>query len=238
MPSGSRQAAAVLQASWPSTSVTSPRWPSPRRACGGSGRRAARRRTRVRRPRTWPARGGRRSRWRSAGSVPCGHRRPAGRDSPVSAPATPAMAVTCGDTVGRHGRRADDHRHARRALPRERRAPRRQDAGPHATRASRSPGSPGRRSTRRSATRSAGAGRPTASRSATAPTHASGSTARSPPTGTYAERSKEYDGPGLTVRDDRSICVHAGFCGTTATNVWKMVRHTDATDVRSPGAWR
>ena len=52
-------------------------------------------------------------------------------------------------------------------------------------------------------------------------------------TGTYAERAKAYDGPGLTVHDDRSICVHAGFCGTAATNVWKMVRHTDATDVRS-----
>jgi len=51
--------------------------------------------------------------------------------------------------------------------------------------------------------------------------------------GTYDERSRPHEGPGIVVRDDRSICVHAGFCGTAATNVWKMVRHSDATDVRS-----
>lgn len=44
---------------------------------------------------------------------------------------------------------------------------------------------------------------------------------------TYAERSKELGGTGLTVRDDRSICVHAGFCGTRHTNVWKQVADTD-----------
>jgi CDGSH-type Zn-finger protein len=51
--------------------------------------------------------------------------------------------------------------------------------------------------------------------------------------GTYADRSKEYAGQGVVVRDDRSICVHAGFCGTAATNVWKMVGPSDATQVRS-----
>jgi CDGSH-type Zn-finger protein len=51
--------------------------------------------------------------------------------------------------------------------------------------------------------------------------------------GTYAERARRYDGPGLTVHDDRGICEHAGFCGTAATNVWKMVKHSDSTDVRS-----
>jgi CDGSH-type Zn-finger protein len=51
--------------------------------------------------------------------------------------------------------------------------------------------------------------------------------------GTYAERAKQYDGPGLTVHDDRGICVHASFCGTAATNVWKMVKHSGSTDVRS-----
>jgi CDGSH-type Zn-finger protein len=51
--------------------------------------------------------------------------------------------------------------------------------------------------------------------------------------GTYAERAEQYDGPGLTVHDDRGICVHAGFCGTAATNVWKMVTHSAGTDVRS-----
>ena len=51
--------------------------------------------------------------------------------------------------------------------------------------------------------------------------------------GTYDERARPLEGPGITVRDDRSICVHAGFCGTAATNVWKMVGASDATDTRS-----
>ncbi len=50
--------------------------------------------------------------------------------------------------------------------------------------------------------------------------------------GTYAERSKELGGTGITVRDDRSICVHAGFCGTRVTNVWKQVGATDESTVR------
>ena len=43
----------------------------------------------------------------------------------------------------------------------------------------------------------------------------------------------EYPGTGVTLYDDRDVCVHAGFCGTTITNVWKMVRKTDDTTVRS-----
>ena len=43
----------------------------------------------------------------------------------------------------------------------------------------------------------------------------------------------EYPGTGVTLLDDRGICVHAGYCGTTITNVWKMVRKTDDTTVRS-----
>lgn len=43
----------------------------------------------------------------------------------------------------------------------------------------------------------------------------------------------EYPGTGVTLLDDRDICVHAGFCGTAITNVWKMVRKTDDTAVRS-----
>ena len=50
---------------------------------------------------------------------------------------------------------------------------------------------------------------------------------------TYADRSKDYEGPGITVHDDRSICVHAGFCSTATTNVWKMVSHSGDTEVRS-----
>lgn len=50
--------------------------------------------------------------------------------------------------------------------------------------------------------------------------------------GSYDDRAQAMEGPGITVRDDRSICVHAGFCGTVATNVWKMVGGSEATDTR------
>ena len=46
-------------------------------------------------------------------------------------------------------------------------------------------------------------------------------------------RAADYEGTGITVHDDRAICVHAGFCGNRLTNVWKMVRHTDDSVVRS-----
>jgi len=49
---------------------------------------------------------------------------------------------------------------------------------------------------------------------------------------TYDERSKELGGTGITVSDDRSICVHAGFCGNRATNIWKQTRDTDDSIVR------
>ena len=50
--------------------------------------------------------------------------------------------------------------------------------------------------------------------------------------GTYDERAKVLGGTGVTVRDDRSICEHAGFCGTAATNVWKLVKDTEDSTVR------
>lgn len=42
--------------------------------------------------------------------------------------------------------------------------------------------------------------------------------------GTYAERSKSIGG---TVRDDRSVCVHAGFCTNKVTNAWKLAKLDD-----------
>lgn len=51
--------------------------------------------------------------------------------------------------------------------------------------------------------------------------------------GTYAERSHDLGGTGITVSDDRSICVHAGFCGTRVTNVWKQVNETDESITRA-----
>ncbi len=53
------------------------------------------------------------------------------------------------------------------------------------------------------------------------------------PTDSYGERSKSYSGTGIEVFDDRSICMHAGFCGNQVTNVWKMTPNTDDTVVRS-----
>jgi CDGSH-type Zn-finger protein len=47
------------------------------------------------------------------------------------------------------------------------------------------------------------------------------------PTTTYDERAKSYQRDHLTVRDDRGICVHAGFCSNASTNVWKMVGPAD-----------
>ncbi len=64
-------------------------------------------------------------------------------------------------------------------------------------------------------------------------THARvGFTADDTAAGEYAERAKTLGGTGITVRDDRSICVHAGFCGTRATNVWKEVANTADSAVR------
>lgn len=49
----------------------------------------------------------------------------------------------------------------------------------------------------------------------------------------YTERSKQYPGTGIEVKDDRGICAHAAFCATKTTNVWKMTRRTEDTHVRS-----
>ncbi len=48
----------------------------------------------------------------------------------------------------------------------------------------------------------------------------------------YDDRASTLGGTGITVRDDRSICVHAGFCGNRVTNIWKQVDHTEDSLVR------
>ena len=40
-------------------------------------------------------------------------------------------------------------------------------------------------------------------------------------------------GIGITVSDDRSLCVHAGFCANRATHVWAMVEETGDSVVRT-----
>ncbi len=65
-------------------------------------------------------------------------------------------------------------------------------------------------------------------------THAKvGFTADDTATGNYADRANTLGGTGITVRDDRSICVHAGFCGNRVTNVWKQVGATDESTTRA-----
>ncbi len=44
------------------------------------------------------------------------------------------------------------------------------------------------------------------------------------PSTTYDERQRTYEATGIVMRDDRSVCSHAGFCGNRLTNVWKMAR--------------
>lgn len=53
------------------------------------------------------------------------------------------------------------------------------------------------------------------------------------PHDTYEQRSRAYPGSGVVVRDDRSICEHAGFCANRLSNVWKMVHRSDDTVVRA-----
>ncbi|MDH4148776.1 MAG: CDGSH iron-sulfur domain-containing protein, partial [Acidimicrobiia bacterium] len=52
-------------------------------------------------------------------------------------------------------------------------------------------------------------------------------------TQSYAQSSTELGGTGLTIRDDRSLCEHAGFCGNRVTNVWDMAAETGDSVVRA-----
>lgn len=48
----------------------------------------------------------------------------------------------------------------------------------------------------------------------------------------YDERANVLGEGPIVVRDDRSICVHAGFCGTRVTNIWKQSKDLDDSIVR------
>lgn len=52
-------------------------------------------------------------------------------------------------------------------------------------------------------------------------------------TGPIAGRSVFHEGERIVVQDDRSLCMHAGFCGNQVTNIWKMIEQTDNTQVRA-----
>lgn len=57
--------------------------------------------------------------------------------------------------------------------------------------------------------------------------------AEAPEAATFAQRQVTYEGTGIQIKDDRSLCMHAGFCGNQVTNVWKMSQSSDDTRVRA-----
>jgi CDGSH-type Zn-finger protein len=52
-------------------------------------------------------------------------------------------------------------------------------------------------------------------------------------TGVTASRQTVYEGTGIVVKRDTSVCMEAGFCGTRLTNIIKMMANTDDTHIRS-----
>lgn len=51
--------------------------------------------------------------------------------------------------------------------------------------------------------------------------------------GPRAQRAKTFEGEGVVMTDDRSICSHAGYCGDRSTTVWRMIRRTSDPEVRA-----
>ena len=51
--------------------------------------------------------------------------------------------------------------------------------------------------------------------------------------GSISQREVGYKRTQIVMNDDRSLCVHAGFCGNRVSNVWKMTQHTNDTQVRA-----
>ena len=51
--------------------------------------------------------------------------------------------------------------------------------------------------------------------------------------GSIDQRSTTYTGTQLVMKDDRSLCMQACFCGNRVTNVWKMIQKTSDTQVRA-----
>lgn len=48
-----------------------------------------------------------------------------------------------------------------------------------------------------------------------------------------SSRQIDYPGTNITVKDDRSICMHAGFCANQVTNVWQMAQESADTQVQA-----
>lgn len=51
--------------------------------------------------------------------------------------------------------------------------------------------------------------------------------------GPGTSRRTTMRGAGVVMTDEPALCVHAGFCGTRLTNVWKMIDRAEDPEVRS-----
>jgi CDGSH-type Zn-finger protein len=51
-------------------------------------------------------------------------------------------------------------------------------------------------------------------------------------TGPISSREKVFKGDDVVVKDDHSLCAHAGYCGTRFTNIWKMLEESGDPEVR------
>lgn len=51
--------------------------------------------------------------------------------------------------------------------------------------------------------------------------------------GPIAQRQRVYQGVGVEMYDDVSLCSETGFCGTRFTKVWQMIEHCDDPEVRA-----
>ncbi len=51
-------------------------------------------------------------------------------------------------------------------------------------------------------------------------------------TGAVSGRQADYAGTRITLKNDTSLCMHAGFCGNQHTNVWQMTQGSEDTQVR------
>jgi CDGSH-type Zn-finger protein len=48
-----------------------------------------------------------------------------------------------------------------------------------------------------------------------------------------ASRQTAYPGTHIVVKNDPSLCMHAGFCGNRVSNVWQMTQASEDTQVRA-----
>lgn len=51
--------------------------------------------------------------------------------------------------------------------------------------------------------------------------------------GPISDRQVNLEGDKIVVRDDRPLCIHAGFCSNRITNVWEMIEKTEDAQVRA-----